>query len=508
MGRSSWFSSFWTSAKPKPVRQAAPRGSVRAKYDAAQTDANNRKHWAAADALSPRAAITSQVRLTLRNRSRYEIANNCYAKGIVSTLVGYTIGTGPEFGLDYIGDGLSREQISRTARTVSRLFWEWWDESGMPSKLSTCFHAVASDGEGFLRRYSVDTNRFRLWESPVTLNFQNIEADYCESPTLALGGDDSGVIADANGDVLGYYIYEQHPGDYFTPISTPKQVRRSDIYHVYKSERPGQLRGVPWLTPALPIFANMRRFVLATLAAAEAAANPSGVLYTDSPPDEDEDVYATPFEELEIARNALMTLPNSYKLTQFQAEHPNAQYEAFITACVREAARCVDMPVVLALDASKYNYASGRLDLQGFWQSRSSERYHLGERQLCNRAFRDWLDEAWLIPGYLPPLFRSTYKDWAPNWRWREPEHVDRSKEANGQATELANHTTTLAREYARRGQYWEDELRQRAAEIALMKELNLTPAQAAPAPPAADRRPDDDAPEIETDDMTEEAQT
>lgn len=470
MGLFSWFSKSRSLAH----RQPSPGRRVKARYDAAQTDSQNRKHWAAADALSPRAAITSQVRLTLRNRSRYEIANNCYAKGMVSTLVGYTIGSGPEFGLDYIGDQLQQKEISQTARTVSRLFWDWWAAAGMPSKLQTCATAVASDGEGFLRRYSVDTDAFPMWKSPVTLNFQPVEADYFESPVLDLTGDDSGVITDQNADVTGYYMYSAHPGDYFTPLTSPKRVRRSDIYHVYKQERPGQLRGIPWLTPALPIFANMRRFVLATLAAAESAANPSGVLYTDAPPDDEEGTYATPFDEIEIARNMLMTLPSNYKLEQYKAEHPNAQYEAFITACVREAARCVDMPVVLALDASKYNYASGRLDLQGFWQARSAERYHLYELQLCNRAYADWLEEAWLIPGYLPPLFRQTYTDWAPNWRWREPEHVDRSKEATGQATELANNTTTLAREFARRGLYWEDELRQRAAEMALMKELGL----------------------------------
>lgn len=475
--------SWWFPKKPN-VKAKPSRSFVRAKYDAAQTTPQNRNHWAAADGLSPRASMTSPIRWTLRNRSRYEIANNCYAKGIVSTLVGYTVGPGPEFGLDYLGDALDARKVSKLNRIISKLFWEWWEVAGMPTKLQTMAQAVVSDGEGFLRRYSMNTSRYPLWDCPVTLNFQPVEADYFENPQVDLLSDDSGVIVDENGDVRGYYMYDRHPGDYFAPISNAKPVRRSDIYHVYRVDRPGQLRGIPWLTPALPIFSNMRRFVLATIAAAEAAANPSGVLYTDAPPDEDEAYSGLPFEEIETVRNAMMTLPNTYKLEQFKAEHPNAQYEAFITACVREAARCVDMPVVLALDASKYNYASGRLDLQGFWQSRSSERYHLYERGVCNRAYMDWLDEALLIPGYLPRDFVATVKDWAPNWRWREPEHVDRSKEANGQQTELANNTTTLAREYARRGLYWEDELRQRARELALMKELGLSQAQAAPSQP------------------------
>ena len=57
-------------------------------------------------------------------------------------------------------------------------------------------------------------------------------------------------------------------------------------------------------------------------------------------------------------------------------------------------------------------------------------------------------------------------------------------KEANAQATRLGSHTTTLAAEYARQGKDWETELKQRAKEVALMKELGLTLADAQPKPP------------------------
>ena len=39
------------------------------------------------------------------------------------------------------------------------------------------------------------------------------------------------------------------------------------------SDRPGQARGIPDITPALPLFAQLRRFTLAVLAAAETAAD-------------------------------------------------------------------------------------------------------------------------------------------------------------------------------------------------------------------------------------------
>ncbi len=72
------------------------------------------------------------------------------------------------------------------------------------------------------------------------------------------------------------------------------------------------------------------------------------------------------------------------------------------------------------------------------------------------------------------------------NW-----EHVDPAKEANAQATRLVNNTTTLAYEYARQGKDWEAELRQRAKERKLMKQLGLTTDESVPAAP--DEEDEDD---------------
>ena len=52
------------------------RRVIRARYDAAVTSDDNRRHWANADGLSANAANSSTVRRTLRNRARYETANN------------------------------------------------------------------------------------------------------------------------------------------------------------------------------------------------------------------------------------------------------------------------------------------------------------------------------------------------------------------------------------------------------------------------------------------------
>ena len=90
-----WLRNF---TRPKPAK--TPAGShgmrlLRARYDAAVTNNDNHRHWANADGLSANAANSPEVRRVLRNRARYEIANNSYAKGISLTLANDVVGTGP-----------------------------------------------------------------------------------------------------------------------------------------------------------------------------------------------------------------------------------------------------------------------------------------------------------------------------------------------------------------------------------------------------------------------------
>lgn len=62
--------------------------SLRAKVDAAQTTELNSEHWSMADSLSADSALTPAVRSKVRDRARYEVLNNGYAKGIVRPNIG------------------------------------------------------------------------------------------------------------------------------------------------------------------------------------------------------------------------------------------------------------------------------------------------------------------------------------------------------------------------------------------------------------------------------------
>jgi len=89
--------------------------------------------------LSANAANSPDVRCTLRNRARYEVANNSYARGIVLTLANDVVGTGPRLQM------LTPD--AEANRVVEREFARWSAAVGLPDKLRTMRMARASDGE-------------------------------------------------------------------------------------------------------------------------------------------------------------------------------------------------------------------------------------------------------------------------------------------------------------------------------------------------------------------------
>ena len=175
-----------------------------------------------------------------------------------------------------------------------------------------------------------------------------------------------------------------------------------------------------------------------------------------------------PMDEVELEQRLATVLPGGWKLGQVHAEQPTTTFGEFKREILNEIARCLNMPFnVAAGNSSGYNYASGRLDHQVYFKSIRVEQHQM-QLAVLDRILKAWLNEAVLVEGLLPQSLRTIARTLPEHaWFWDGVEHVDPAKEANAQATRLANHTTTLAVEFARQGRDWEQELRQRAKELA-----------------------------------------
>lgn len=454
------------SLSPRPGARFARM--VRAKYDSALTSDHNRRHWVHADGLSVNAANSPEVRRILRNRSRYEVANNSYARGIVLTLANDVVGTGPR--LQMLTDD------AEANRRIEQSFHRWARAVNLAEKLRTLRMAQTQDGESFAVLISNPT-----LPTQIQLDLRLIEADQVATPDLQWSDPRAtdGIVFDASGNPVQYHILRRHPGEGTGAGREADRIPAEAVLHLFRTDRPGQRRGIPEITPALPLFAMLRDYSLATLDAAKAAAYYAGIIHTDAPPNgETEPIEA--LDPIELERNTLLTMPGGWRMSQLQAEQPTGTYAEFKREILNEIARCLNMPFnVAAGNSSSYNYASGRLDHQTYFKSLRIDQSRL-ELVVLDRILAAWLDEAVLV-GDLLPADQGPFVNWPHQWFWDGHEHVDPAKEANAQATRLASFTTTLADEYARRGQDWETQLRQRAKELALMQQLGMSPVSSPP---------------------------
>ena len=470
---------LWPWTKRRKLQAGQQVLLVRARFDAAQTTPDNRKHWANADHLAPDAAASPEARRTLRNRARYEVANNSYARGIVLTLANDVIGTGPR--LQMLTDGDEANQ------TIEREFSAWAKAIDLPGKLRTMRQARAQDGEAFAVLFSNDS-----LDSPIKLDLKLIEADQVTTPLSKAGLDRGidGIAFDAFGNPSQYHVLKAHPGGSASIGGLDYDIIPAvSMIHWFRTDRPGQRRGLPDILPALPLFAQLRRYILAVIAAAESAANIAVLMKTNAPAG-GEAAEVEPMTEMEFSPNMAVFTPEGWEPSQVKAEQPATTYDMFKREILNEIARCLNMPYnIAACNSSGYNYASGRLDHQTYFKSIRVEQTH------CETVVLDHILSAWLAEA-IKVFALGQLDDATHQWFWDGHEHVDPAKEATAQATRLQSNTTTLAAEFARQGKDWETELRQRAKEVALCKELGLTVAQAAPA--ATEQVKDDEEDEDE----------
>jgi capsid protein len=430
-------------------------GRLAARYDSAQTVDDNRNHWMMADALAADAADSPAVRSILRNRSRYEVANNCYAAGVGLTIANDCIGTGPRLNIDSDSGSISQAD----ADDVEAKFTSWCEAVNLPELLRTMRHARRQDGEAF----ALLVSNPRL-EDPVKLGLRLVEAE-CVTSASAMPSDRNadGIHLDEHGNVESYEVLRSHPGGL-----DPARALQFDLWpaalvlHWFRPRRPQQHRGIPEMLPALPLYATLRRYSQATLDAAETAADMAVLLQTQAGAEfANKPVEADPFSTIPFSRRMYIALPQGYEAKQFDPKQPTQVYSDFKREIAGEIGRCENVARnVVLLDSSESNFASGQLDYRITYRQHDIDR-DSARLILLDRIFRAWLDEALLIGGYLPAAMRAARLVLPPHsWHWDSNELGDPLKLAKAKAEQLRCGLTSLPELYAARGQDWAKALR------------------------------------------------
>lgn len=428
---------------------------VQAKFDLAQTTADNRKHWANADSLSARAAISPAVRRVVRIRSRYEAENNSWYAGILRTAVNHIIGNGPRLQM------LTPNQEANAR--IERAWQQWARRIDFADMIRTMAEAYWRDGEVFAMR----AERPQNW--PLTLDIRTFEADQISNPWDATAYNDAfvddGIRFDRSTNELQIYVYNHHPGSN-VPLSTldGQWYSAKEVLHLFRAERPGQTRGIPRATPALQTLPIMRRQELATLYSAETAANFAMYLKSNSPA---LDPAASPadFAEIELTRNMLTTLPAGWEIGQVEPKQPGPLYEMFQRQALQSFSRCTNMPYTLAAGTGKdANFSSFKGDMKNVWEPEVQCEQSRIEWAIVEPVFAWFLESAVYVPGLLDGLPSISAID--HRWHWPPLPELDAIDSANAAAIRLSTGQSTPTEEHARRGKDWTTESQRAAADF------------------------------------------
>jgi len=292
-----------------------------------------------------------------------------------------------------------------------------------------------------------------------------------------------GIRFDAFGNPTAYYLLPHHPGSDNLGISlTSREVPARQVIHWQREDRAGAHRAVPEISPALPLFAMLRRYTLAVVDAAETAADYAVVFYTDLLGSDSmgnaaaatDVTESSTFGSIELERRMGTFLPDGWKASQMKAEQPTTVYDMFVKSIINEIARCLEMPLNIASgNSGGYNFASGRLD------GRSFDKFVDVETDDCEATVVERLYEIWIRQLVMLPEFatwRGGEMEIAHQYFWDGSEAIDPVKEAAAQKIRLENGTATKAREHGKQGRDWETEqeqgIREKLNEIKLAKDL------------------------------------
>lgn len=514
----------------------AKRDMMRARYDAAQTVTGNENHWANADHLDPHNAASLKVRRILRSRSRYEIIeNNPFLKGIILTICNDFVGrNGPR--LQVTDKRLSPDR----RRMIEQRFHQWAKVIKLRQKVWRMRMAKITDGETFIRAYS---NKNRKRRFPIQLDFQVLECDRISSYTslsqsMALDNrqvnEIDGVRFDNYENPTEYHVLHKHPGGSIlfggAELGDGDWVDAHNVIHWFRQDR-GWLRGIPEVTPSLPLCALLRRYTLAVVRHAETAADLTAIIETEGPPGVNpwtdgsgKMLVDDPFDIFPIEMGMMANLPWGYKMKQLNPVPFGVQYDEFVGSMLREITRPILVPFNMQVGTSKdSNMASAVVDRDIYRSGQEAERANCEEDVLDDIWYLFW-EEASLARGFLGDDMLSTdssFRFMAPEHRWRWDriglDHTDPSKVAT--FLEILHEKMNVLTDrdiqetyYNRDVEDWREEVRDDLAfrkelldsglmpdveqQVKVNDEKNKSAAQNAPEPAATSKGDDDDADE------------
>lgn len=274
------------------------------------------------------------------------------------------------------------------------------------------------------------------------------------------------------------------------------------VMHGMTEDRPGQARGVPYLTPVIELLMQLGRYTEAEIAAAVISAAFTVFVEHEGAADNPAALDAAmagqgagPMPELQLASGMVVDLARGEKVSFANPARPNAAFDPFVVAILRQIGVALELPFELLVKHFQSSYSAARGALLEAWRFFMRRRSLLA-MQYCQPVYEAIFTECVITgrlraPGFLrDPYVRELYL--RASWVGDAPGTLDPLKEAQASTERLNNRTSNLAKEcMGYDGADWADVHAQREIEIAAGAMVQQ-PAQQPAAQPAAPAKADD----------------
>jgi len=340
------------------------------------------------------AAFGSRARL--RQLSRDMIRNRPYAARAREVVVANVVGTGIVPSVAHPDADLQARIWAVLEKHLLTPALDARGELDLYAMQETVIGTVFSDGE-ILARRRIRRGKYAK-DLPLGFQVELLEADHLDDSVASWGQNEviEGIEYSPIGDIEAYHLFPEHPGATRLRGHGLKSERVSwrDVLHIRRMDRPGQLRGVPWMAPVMMTLGEISDYQEAQILKQKMAALLAAIVTYDK----DSTPGAAKFKGIEkMEPGAIVGAPEGAAVT---FTHPPKvdDYPAFM----REAIGAIAMGTgitreSLSGDLSGVNFSSGRMGRMEM--DRNVERWQrMVILQFCTGVER-WCREAWrLLP--------------------------------------------------------------------------------------------------------------
>lgn len=423
---------------------------------------------------SPHEDISENLSI-LRERSRDLYAGGApLGRGAIDRVVLNALGSGLTLNVRISPSmlGMTEEAASEwSARTESEFdFWassRYADYNGELTFYELQVLALKSillDGDVIviLRDYPTKDRRM-----PYRLCVQLIEGERLATP-LYMTGDkliDEGVELGKDGRPIGYWIANRNPNSELpgqVPVEYRYVEKSENVLHLFRRERVGQHRGVPFLAPVLETLKQLSRYTEAELMAAVVSGMYS--VFFEHEPKEDgaygSEEYASEAGygeapglgdiSIEMMYGSVMDLPEGVKATSLSPGRPNQNYNQFIESLVHQIGGALGIPEELLFQHFTASYSASRGAILEAWKLFKDFRKWFAQ-SFNQRVYEAFLDDAIRMKRISAPLygrdpFTSSLYTWS-EWVGPSQGQLNPVQEVSAAVMRIENNLSTYQRE-------------------------------------------------------------